>query len=342
MSKYRRTVVKVGGESGQGINSVGEILSDALKGVGYKVFAYREYPSLIKGGVAAFQIEWSDLPISSPSAKCDLLVCISRATIYEYLQTLNSDGLLIHSLPKVHFNKEEEKFIQENSIKVHYVKADELALLEGGNKIMANVVLIGLIWKLIGESYESIEGSVLEVFGKKEQFIEGNKKSLAAGYNYEDAEMKMSVDGYAKDAAWAESYVLTGSHAFSLGTLSAGMKAYYSYPMTPSSPVLSYLAEVANKKDLIVKQVEDEISAVQMAIGSMFMGARAMTGTSGGGFDLMTETISNAGIAEIPLVILLAQRHGAATGLPTWTGSSDSEPGSVCWPRRISPLCCGR
>lgn len=323
MSKFRRYVIKVGGESGQGINSVGEILSKALKTAGYKVFAYREYPSLIKGGVASFQVEFSDLPINSPSANCDILVCISRYSINEYLTSINPGGKLIHSLPKMHFDKDEQKFIDENQIIVEYVSADEIAIMEGGNKIMANVVLIGLIWKLLGEDYADIEDSVLQVFGKKEKFIEGNKKSLSAGFQYISESLLIDKFDFTKDQAWSDSYVLSGSQAFALGTLSAGVKAYYSYPMTPSSPVLTYLASVAHRKGILVKQVEDEISAVQMAMGSMFMGARAMTGTSGGGFDLMTETVSNAGIAEIPLVILLAQRHGAATGLPTWTGSSD-------------------
>lgn len=323
MSNNCRYIIKVAGESGQGINSVGIILSKALKAVGYKVFAYREYPSLIKGGVASFQVEFSDMPINSSSEKCDMLLCISRASIYEYLRTVNSGGILIHSLPKVHFNPEDQQFIDDNKIKVEFVGADEIAVLEGGSKIMANVVLIGLVWKLLGQKYEIIEGEVLEVFGKKEKFVEGNKKSLTAGYNHNFNDVEEVKLEFIADPGWSDSYVMTGSQAFGLGTLSAGIKAFYAYPMTPASPVLTYLSEIAERKGIVVKQVEDEISAVQMAAGSMFMGARAMTGTSGGGFDLMTETISYSGISEIPLVLLLAQRHGAATGLPTWTGSSD-------------------
>ncbi len=117
--------------------------------------------------------------------------------------------------------------------------------------------------------------------------------------------------------------MLTGSQAMGLGVVHAGCRLYAGYPMTPSSPLLTYIAEIQNETGMAIKQAEDEITAIQFVSGAMHMGTRAMTGTSGGGFDLMTETLSLNGIIENPCVVLLAQRPGPATGLPTWTAQGD-------------------
>ncbi len=120
-----------------------------------------------------------------------------------------------------------------------------------------------------------------------------------------------------------DNLVMDGNTALALGAIEAGCRAYFAYPMSPSSGILSYLARIANQTGMLVKQAEDEITAVQMALGASFMGTRSMVATSGGGFDLMVETLSLAGIIESPLVIIIVQRPGPATGLPTWTAQGD-------------------
>ena len=116
---------------------------------------------------------------------------------------------------------------------------------------------------------------------------------------------------------------MSGNQAISLGAVAAGVRAYYAYPMTPSSSILSYLAAISHETGMLVKQIEDEISVAEMTIGSSFAGTRAMCGTSGGGFDLMSESVSLAAMTETPFVCVLAQRPGPATGLPTWTNAGD-------------------
>lgn len=108
-----------------------------------------------------------------------------------------------------------------------------------------------------------------------------------------------------------------------MGAIHAGVRTYFAYPMSPSSSILGYFAKTAPKTGVVVRQVEDEISAIQMSLGSMYAGTRSMTATSGGGFDLMTETISLSGMTEVPCVVAIAQRPGPATGLPTWTAQGD-------------------
>lgn len=323
MLDNKRFTVKIGGESGQGINSVGEILAKALKNSGYYIFGYREYPSLIRGGVACYQIDFSNREINSSSESSQILLAISRRTIHEYLKQLSPDGILIHSLIDVRFDKEEEEFIKNNRIKIIYVNAEQEVLLLGGRKIMTNILFLGLLWAIIDLEIKELEEVILQKFANKPEFIEINKKCLQHGFNLQQNVTDKIRVGFYPEKERKGSYVLTGNEALSLGAISAGMRAFYAYPMTPSSSILSYLADTYKSSGVVVRQVEDEITAAQMALGSMYMGTRAMTATSGGGFDLMTETISLSGMTEIPSVTVLAQRPGPATGLPTWTAAAD-------------------
>ncbi|MCA9379676.1 2-oxoacid:acceptor oxidoreductase subunit alpha [Candidatus Dojkabacteria bacterium] len=316
----KRFAIKFGGESGQGINSLGEILAKALKNTGYKIFGYREYPSLIRGGYASYQIDIGNEAINSSSQFCDILVCSSRRSIYQYLRDLRSNSILIHTLTAVIFKPEDQEFIKSQNIQVKYIDALTLAKQQGGNALMSNMILLGALAEIIGLDLTSVEHIVNEQFADKPKLLEIDLKCLKVGHDLNIADYNLNLQ---KFDGWQDSKIITGNHAIALGAISAGARAYYSYPMTPASSILSYLAETSHESGMLVKQAEDEITAAQMTVGSMHMGTRAFTGTSGGGFDLMTETISLAGIIETPLVLVLAQRPGPATGLPTWTSAGD-------------------
>ena len=316
----KRFAIKFGGESGQGINSLGEILAKALKNSGYKIFGYREYPSLIRGGYASYQIDIGNESINSSSQYCDILVCSSRRSIYQYLHDLRPNSLLIHTLSAVTFKPEEQEFIKSQNIQVKYIDSLTIAKQQGGNALMSNMILIGALVEIIGLDITAVENIVKEQFADKPKLLEIDLKCLKVGYVLNIAQYHLNLQ---KHEGWLDSKIISGNHAIALGAISAGARAYYSYPMTPASSILSYLAETSHESGMLVKQAEDEITAAQMTLGSMHMGTRSFTGTSGGGFDLMTETISLAGIIETPLVLILAQRPGPATGLPTWTSASD-------------------
>jgi 2-oxoglutarate ferredoxin oxidoreductase subunit alpha len=316
----KRFAIKFGGESGQGINSLGEILAKALKNSGYKIFGYREYPSLIRGGYASYQIDIGNESINSSSQFCDILVCSSRRSIYQYFKDLRQNGILIHTLTAVTFKPEEQEFIKSHSIQVKYIDALTLAKEQGGNALMSNMILLGALSEIIGLELDAVEHIVNEQFANKPKLLEIDLKCLKVGHDLNIADYHLNLQ---KFEGWQDSKIITGNHAIALGAISAGARAYYSYPMTPASSILTYLAETSHESGMLVKQAEDEITAAQMTLGSMHMGTRAFTGTSGGGFDLMTETISLAGIIETPLVLVLAQRPGPATGLPTWTSTGD-------------------
>ena len=319
----QRITIQIAGESGQGINSIGEAIAKAFKKVGLHTFGYREYPSLIRGGYALYQLEASHEPVSAPCRKSDLLVCLSRLSFHQYYFRLNQGGTIIHSVPRLDIKPNEQKWLTEQDINVVYVNAPKLAEESGGKRLMSNTVFVGVLWSLFKLPIEVTEEVIREIFAHKPHYIDINIACLNTGYQQQvEIDQRISLQA-TNDESVKKGYLLSGNHALALGAVAAGVRAYYAYPMTPSSSILSYLAEIQHETGMIVKQVDDEISAAQTAIGSMFMGTRALTGTSGGGFDLMTESVSLVGITETPFVCVLAQRPGPATGLPTWTSAAD-------------------
>jgi len=320
-----RFSIKFGGESGQGINTLGKFISKALKNLGYVTFAYREYPSIIKGGYASYQIDFSSQDILSSTKKCNLLTCISKDSITEYLPTVAKNGILLHSVDSFEFSKSDLEYLKKKSIKVVYINTSEITKSNNAPQIMGNVVMLGSIWKIFDIDLKILEKVIVEYFSRKKGIdIEAEKRCLRAGYEVEDIKNLQIVKfPNIKNRDWSKSKVLTGNEALALGAISAGCRAYYAYPMTPATSILEVLGNTYEKSGIVVKQAESEITAIQMVMGSMYMGTRAFTATSGGGFDLMTESISCSGMTEIPLVIVLGQRAGSGTGVPTWSGASD-------------------
>lgn len=323
MNELKRLVIKIAGESGQGINSVGEVVAKGLKKTGFYSFGYREYPSLIKGGHAFHQIDFSDHPINSSSRNADVLLCFSRVSFHVYLSTLSAGGQVIHMLPGLELTVLEQELIKEKNIKINYLPASDLAQKAGGNAIMSNVVMVGALWKHMNLAFGPLCDVIREEFARKPDMVEPNLASLKSGYESDLEELKKLNINFSPDVKRKDDALLTGNHLISLGAVAAGVRAYFAYPMTPSSSILSYMAGIYHETGMLVKQLDDEISVAQAAIGAMFMGTRALVATSGGGFDLMTESVSLAAMTETPFVCILAQRPGPATGMPTWTSASD-------------------
>lgn len=300
--------------------STGEIVVNALKDMGFYVVADREYPSLITGGHACFTINISDSPIHSLREKADVLMAMDNLSINAYTDFLKDDGILVHGSGRIISAKETLAKAEERGIKIISEDARVIAQKEGGSALMKNVVLIGMLWKTLGFDYSFIEDEVNRKFASKPQLLEIDLKCLKKGFESVEKGGSYSSDGIVRSP---EMIMLDGNKALALGAIHAGCRAYYAYPMSPASSILTHLANFAGETNMLVKQVEDEISVVNMTLGSMFMGTRAFCATSGGGYDLMTETVSLAGMIETPLVVVVAQRPGPATGLPTWTAQGD-------------------
>ncbi len=313
-----RTTIKITGESGMGLSSVGSIIAKTLKRMGFYMHVDREFPSLIKGGHANVQIDFSDKPVHCLSNQVDIVVALDRTGLEEYVKTLKTGGILIHGYERHQLIKGLKQKAEERKLNVLFLPARQISYNFGGNETIATMVLIGLLWKALGFDLVELEKEVKARYGKNPEFLRLDLLCLHEGYKTDVIALPTSYKLQATN-----SLLLNGNQAIALGAIHCGVRAYYAYPMSPSSSILTSMANWANEFGLVVKQGEDEITVAQMAIGSMHMGARALAATSGGGFDLMTETVSMAGMIECPLVIIIAQRPGPATGLPTWTSQGD-------------------
>jgi len=319
-----RVSLKIVGASGQGIISIGEILAKAFKRSGYCVFGYREYMSLIKGGHGSYQIDVSDRMVRSSEEKVNILITLNHHGFEENLNDLKDGGIIIHDSPSWDFSPADEKLLKKHNITVLYLPVGEILQKIKAKPILGNVVFSAFAWSACGRDTDLLKKMVGEKFAKKKDLLEQNMQAIDEGGAYRMQHASdFAIDMPHPDDKWSDHLLLTGSHAMGLGIVHAGVRLYAGYPMTPSSPLLSFIAEIQNETGMAIKQAEDEITAAQMMSGANFMGTRAITATSGGGFDLMTETLSLDGIIENPSVFVLAQRPGPATGLPTWTAQGD-------------------
>ena len=306
-----------------GLSGVGEALQRALKKQGFYIHSEREFPSTIKGGKASNSINFSTKPIHGLSSKYDIGIGLDREGVKDLVETLKPGGILIHGFDKWNkVLKDLPSLIENKNLQAFLVPGREIALEQGGSFIMTNTVLMGFLWKVLDLDLEVLKLEIAEQFNKKPSLIDINLKCLEAGYNYNQDFVLPKLD-IEKPELKPDTLLIDGNTSIALGAIQAGVRVYYAYPMSPSTSILVYLAKGSHQTGMVVKQAEDEITAVQMALGSMHMGTRSLVGTSGGGFDLMTETVSLSGMIETPLVTVIVQRPGPATGLPTWTAQAD-------------------
>jgi 2-oxoglutarate ferredoxin oxidoreductase subunit alpha len=306
--------IKIGGEAGQGIQTIGGTLTRVFSRAGYHVFTHQDYESRIRGGHNFFQIRFSDSPVSASRERIDILVALDKASIVRHERELSEKGLVIY----------DSSLLKQTHDKQHFLEIPfiNLALEHGGNKIMANTAATGAVLGMLGMEVSILEGIIKDTFKKKgDEVIEGNIRTAIAGHDF--------AVKYCQECAFTATPVaepkmlINGNEAIGLGAIASGCKFYSAYPMTPSTGIMLYASSKAIEYGIVVEQAEDEIAAINMALGASFAGVRAMTGTSGGGFALMVEGLSLASMTETPIVIALAQRPGPATGLPTRTEQGD-------------------
>lgn len=328
----KRIAIKITGAQGQGVNSVGEICAKGLKRAGYCVFGYREYMSLIKGGHSSYQLDVSDRTIRSSETTVNVLVAFNHNSLKKNVGEVKDCGIIIHQTPKWEFPSEVDGDLRKRKITVLYLPTEDILKKIKGKTILSNALILSVVWRLLGKSSDELKELIRRQFGHKgEELVQMNFRCIDEGCAFVNdqrmGDSRIVHDGIVNlpppDSGWKDHMLVTGSQAMGLGLIHGGCRFYAGYPMTPASPLLTFMADTQNETGMVVKQAEDEITAAQMMSGAMYMGTRAATGTSGGGFDLMTETISLNGIIENPSVFILAQRPGPGTGLPTWTAQGD-------------------
>ncbi len=278
-----RLNIVIGGRAGQGINLVSGIVSSVLANQGYFTFNYRDYPSIIRGGHNFNVLSISDEKIESHESTIDGIVAMDDLTLEVHKKELKKTGFTIPP----------DKYIEFG--------------------INLNMALAGALMKIL-----SIEKSVLDDEVKKTVKKNPEEALKAADFGFDSVEKKFSLTKLNNKLT-----ILSGSEGVVQGAVNSKIDVYLGYPMTPSTAVLIGMASSQEKHGHLVFQPEGEIAVANMALAASFAGAKTMIGSSGGGFDLMTEALSLQGQAEIPLVVYLAQRGGPATGLPTYTMQGD-------------------
>ena len=293
--------ILIGGKAGQGTAVTSHFIGKVFCALGYYVFNYRDYPSLIRGGHNFNVLRISDKPVYSHKDKYDIILAFDQKTINLHQKNLKREGFILG-----------DKTLKTKRLQ----KIDIQPILSKlkAPKIIENDILIGWLFKYFGLNKNFLLKEAEKVFkGKKTGLI---KKAIEKGYSLALKKEKLKRVGSRK-------YFISGSQGIGIGALNSGIDIYIAYPMTPATPVLHFLAGKQLEDNILVLQLENEISVINSALGASFAGAKTMVGTSGGGFALMTEAMSLAGISELPLVVYLAQRTGPATGVPTYTAQSD-------------------
>lgn len=298
--------ILIGGAAGQGMETISGILARILHRKGFFVFASKDYMSRIRGGHNFNQIRFGDRALSSHRDSLDLILALNGETLSLHRDRLVPGGRILCDSK---LGLEGEGILS--------LPLEEIAE-EAGEKRASGTVALGAILKLLSLDESHLRDVLEAVF--PERLVEINYQAAQRGTGL--LETPASPDP-PRAPGNAGRILIDGNESIALGALAAGCSFYAGYPMTPSTGILTYLAGKQREAGIVVEQAEDEIAAINMALGAFYAGARAMTGTSGGGFSLMVEGLSLAGMTETPLVIVDSQRPGPATGFPTRTEQGD-------------------
>jgi 2-oxoglutarate ferredoxin oxidoreductase subunit alpha len=306
----------IAGEAGQGLNTLNFVLSKILFKSGFHIYSTKNYESRVRGGHNFMKIRFGDEKITAPKDEQDILLALNKASIEIHQDYVKDDGIMIYNGESY-----EGELREKNQDKEIFSLEAALIAQDIGNGRVANTVFVGVLLKLLGMDLKIAEEVLDEYFRRAEDIKQMNIDALHKGY--EKAEVAKRRFEMPEVTPRDNQILINGNQAIGMGAAVAGVQFYSAYPMTPATGVMNYLAKRQNDLGIVVEQAEDEIAAIMMALGGSYSGIRSMTGSSGGGFALMTEAVSFAGIAELPIVIVDVQRPGPATGLPTRTEQAD-------------------
>ncbi len=310
--------VRAGGAAGDGIASVGEAFARSFSRMGLHVFGHNAYQSVIRGGHVWFQARASPQKVHSQGDALDVLYALNRETFDVHKQFLSQGATVVFDPEKFAIADGE----MPSGTKALPVPTLQLARKYTPQSILQNAAGMGAAAYLSGIPLPMLQNVLADSFGKKKgDIVDWNVGAAADGFAF--AQAHASPNDHAAGPGGSPKLLMTGNQAIALGAASAGLKFLAQYPMTPATSIMHWLAAHSTELGIVVKQAEDELAAINMAIGASFGGVRSMTATSGGGFSLMVEALGMAGMCEIPLVVVDSQRSGPSTGLPTKTEQGD-------------------
>jgi 2-oxoglutarate ferredoxin oxidoreductase subunit alpha len=311
--------IRIGGESGEGTISGGDLIALGAARWGYHVYTFRTFPAEILGGPCMFQVRIGDQPIRSMGDYADVLVCLNKEAYDRNIADLRHGGVLVYDPGD--FTPDAGDFI------AYAVPFNEIARKEVQLFQTKNMVMLGAICGLFGPPLEAIVQVVESKLSKSRKanpiLMEKNMLALEIGKKYVTGQLSKRDPYQLGSVEKANRVVLNGNQALVAGALAAECRYFAGYPITPASDIMEGLAKELPQVGGTFLQAEDEIAALASVLGASFGGVRAMTATSGPGFSLMTELIGYASMAEIPAVIVDAQRAGPSTGMPTKMEQAD-------------------
>ncbi len=304
------------GEAGQGIQSVEAILVQTIKKSGYNVYSTKEYMSRVRGGENSTELRVSSKRVMAYVDRIDILLSLSEGAVPHLKNRISKSTIIMGD------EKQLESTSFENTLPIPLFEMAK----EMGGAIFSNVIAAGVIACILNIPKTVFNESIQDIFGHKgEKIVNKDISAGAKGYeigkNILDSK-RLNINVKTNENVFNE-ILLNGTEAVGMGCIAGGCKFMSSYPMTPSTPLQSFMASNSDEFEMIFEQAEDEIAAINMALGGSYAGARSLVATSGSGFALMEEAVGLSGMIETPVVIYLAQRPGPAVGLPTRTSQED-------------------
>lgn len=294
--------ILIGGQAGQGTRLGGSLLAKIFNELGYFIYVYEDYQSLIRGGHNFSEIRVAEKEVFARKERIDAVLALDENTVNLHQKRLKRTGILIVNQDKI----KKEKNLG--------IPAETIVKEEGGIFVMVNIAIIAYAAKIFGLKWEFLE-NVLKKEIKKQTDL--NLKIAKKSFELGKPIFKI------KRLNKAPLHLLTGNEACALGMVRAGLNLYFAYPMTPATSILNFLAQKSDELKIKTIQPENEIAVINMALGAAFAGKRSAVGSSGGGFALMTEALSFSCQAEIPILIIESQRAGPSTGMPTYNLQGD-------------------
>jgi 2-oxoacid:acceptor oxidoreductase, alpha subunit len=302
--------IRVTGGAGQGVHTAGGLLCRLALAAGHHFHATQDYMSRIRGGRNSYSVRIREIPVRAGRQQADIVLSLDPSLLPHILSSVAPAGIVVCDLPAGGAGSADPRVIA--------APLKELAVA-AGSPILANIVGSGIVARALGIPPETVDRVLTLEF--KGDFLEKNRVAARLGGEWADPRVP---SGYRlPEAVFHPRMILAGNEALALGAVAGGCKFSVGYPMTPGSGILLGLSVDGPPLGLVFEQAEDEIAALNMAIGASYAGARAMVSTSGGGFALMVEALSLAGMLEAPVVVALGMRPGPATGMPTRTGQED-------------------
>ncbi len=310
--------IRIAGENGEGVLTVGDVLAEALARSGLYIYTFKNLPAEIKGGASMTQVRVQDTPVRSPGDALDILMVWNQENYDIHVGEVKPSGVVI-------FDPDECK--PDENLEVLQIAVPLQDITKTIIKTMKskNVLAFGVLTACLGIPCESAEQMVAESrWGRRKEFLESNINALKQAYIYvAENDIDLGLRVKATREVGDSQLIMTGNEALCMGALAAGCRYYAGYPITPASDVMETLAKAMPKVGGVLMQTEDEIAAITAVIGASFTGAKVMTATAGPGLSLMVEALGLATMEEIPIVVVDVQRGGPSTGMPTKTEQSD-------------------